>query len=324
MRAWRNKLLRVTFEVAADRYVEAGGSARFLTPLRQRFGTRSLRSLRPADLDEAAHALHPDASRETIIRQVYTPFIAIWNHAARQQWVEPRLWPKPRKPKGTAVVQRASRAGSKPIDYETAARFVLEMSPAPAYVMTALFYTGMRPIELFALECDDVNVAGLWIVVRSSKTGDPRGVPMHDFLAPLFESLRQRGGKVFRTPRGDEYPLTDNAAGRGGGQLKTAILGARRRSGIDGVSPYTARHSCSTQLVLAGVHPHVKDQILGHVATDMSRRYTSIPQAPLIDAINKLPVPAAWRGAAWWADPLGNARKIIEWHAPGREKRRAG
>ena len=69
--------------------------------------------------------------------------------------------------------------------------------------------------------------------------------------------------------------------------------------------PYTGRHSCSTQLVIAGVHPHIKDQILGHAATDMSRHYTNVPQAPLIDAINQLPVPKThgsslegWQGPA--------------------------
>jgi integrase/recombinase XerD len=73
---------------------------------------------------------------------------------------------------------------------------------------------------------------------------------------------------------------------------------------VDDVSPYTARHTVSTQLVMAGVHSHVKDQILGHAADDMSRRYTNIPQAPLIKAINKLPVIDAWSAAEWLTDPL--------------------
>ena len=55
------------------------------------------------------------------------------------------------------------------------------------------------------------------------------------------------------------------------------------------MAPYTARHTVSTQLVVEGVHPHKKDQILGHAADDMSRHYTHVPQAPLIEAINKLP-----------------------------------
>lgn len=105
----------------------------------------------------------------------------------------------------------------------------------------------------------------------------------------------------------------------GGGQLKSAITGARKRSGIYDVSPYTARHSVSTQLVVNGVHPHIKDQILGHAADDMSRHYTHVPQAPLVEAINTLPVPAAWRALPWVADPIRWAGLLAE--GTGRRKK---
>ena len=59
-------------------------------------------------------------------------------------------------------------------------------------------------------------------------------------------------------------------------------------------------------------HPHIKDQILGHAATDMSRHYTNVPQAPLIDAINQLPVPKTWRSLEGWQDPLGWSGKLVK------------
>ena len=95
--------------------------------------------------------------------------------------------------------------------------------------------------------------------------------------------------------------------------MKGAIRCARERLVKDGiqiedVSPYTARHTVSTQLVINGVHPHIKDQILGHAPDSMSRHYTNIPQRPLIEAINTLPVPPAWLEMAWWADPVSSAR----------------
>jgi integrase/recombinase XerD len=49
-------------------------------------------------------------------------------------------------------IQKKARAGTKPVAYAHAAKFVLAMSPAPAMLMTTFFYTGMRPIELFTLE----------------------------------------------------------------------------------------------------------------------------------------------------------------------------
>lgn len=200
------------------------------------------------------------------------------------------------------------RSGSAPTSYDHAARFVAAMSPAPAMLMTALFFTGMRPIELLLLEADMVNVPDRWIVLTKTKTGEPRGIPIHELLVPLFESLCSGGGAVFRTPRGEPYPIVENA----GGQLKSAINGARRRTGIRDISPYTARHTVSTQMVVNGVHPYVKDQILGHAVDDMSRRYTHVPQKPLIEAINTLPVPDMWRELPWWADPLAWRHRLAE------------
>lgn len=201
-----------------------------------------------------------------------------------------------------------TRTGTSPVEYERAATFVTAMSPAPAMVMTALFYTGLRPIELFALETPDMDIAKRWLVVRSSKTGEPRGVPLHWFLAEWLGPLVERGGILFRTHKGHPYPPTQG----GGGQLKTAITGARRRSGIKDISPYTGRHSVSTQLVVNGVHPYIKDQILGHAVDDMSRRYTHVPQRPLIEAIDTLPVPESWRDLPWVSDPLKWAGRLVE------------
>jgi len=303
-----------TFAQAAEAYLKSGGSPRFLgsydeaarkwTGLIGHFGTTRLREIGQGELDAAAEKLHPKASPETRNRQCYTPFIAVWNHAAASGWAEERTWRRPRKPKGTALRAKASRAGTTPVSYERAAAFVLAMTPAPAMVMTTLFYTGLRPIELFALEADDVRPDDRWIVVTSSKTGEPRGVPMHDLLVPMFRALKARGGHLFRSARGTPYPLTEE----GGGQLSRAIDGARTRCGIRDISPYTARHTVSTQLVIAGVHPYIKDQILGHAVDSMSRRYTAVPQAPLIEAINLLPVVPAWRDAWWLADPVKYAR----------------
>lgn len=305
-----------TFDEAMESYQLTGAPMRFILDRRKTdghvsglavyFNGRKLADIGQADLDKAAREMYPGASRETLIRQVYTPFIAVWNHAARKEMCDVRLWERPRKAKGTNVVRMPGtvRSGTAPVDYERAADFVAAMSPAPGMLMTFLFYTGLRPIEAFALRAEDVSVDKQWFVVRSSKTGQPRGVPLHDFLCSWLSPLVDRGrdqedGILFRTPRNKPY----GAVQSGGGGLKTAITLNRKRTGINDVSPYTARHTVSTGLVIAGVHPHIKDQILGHAADDMSRHYTNVPQAPLIEAINKLPVPERWAKLPWVEKP---------------------
>jgi integrase len=283
------------------------------------FGEMRLNEINQKVLDEAAARLFPDTQPETRNRQCYTPFIAVWNHAVKNGWATVRLWQRPRKAKGTNVVRNGNlRSGTAPVDYERAAIFVAAMSPAPAMLMTALFYTGMRPIELFGLTAGEVNIAGRWITLMRTKTGEPRGVPVHEFLVPIFESLLTRPGlaasdRLFRTHRGNPYEdIVTGIRGKAGGGLKGAINGARRRTGIKDVSPYTGRHTVSTGLVVAGVHPHIKDQILGHAADSMSRHYTNVPQAPLIEAINKLPVPESWRGLPWMENPLAWVGRLAE------------
>ncbi|WP_108608863.1 integrase [Aminobacter sp. MSH1] len=297
-----------TFADAAEAYLASGGSGRFLKPLLSRLGQSRLNAITQNDLDAAARELYPTAQPETRNRQCYTPFVAVWNEAVLNDWARSRKWRRPRKPKGTRIVRSVARTGTKPVEYDRAAAFVASMSPAPAMLMTALFYTGLRPIELFAIEATDIDLEKRWLVVRSSKTGEPRGVPLHWFLAEWLCPLVERGGIMFRTHKGQPYALTRG----GGGQLKSAITGARNRSGIMDISPYTTRHSVSTQLVVAGVHPYIKDQILGHAVDDMSRRYTHVPQKPMIEAIDALPVPSSWRALPWVADPLKWASRLVE------------
>ncbi|MBB2819050.1 UNVERIFIED_ORG: integrase [Rhizobium esperanzae] len=311
------------FSDAVTSYIDAGGERRYLgTPhsgLLGYFYSTRLKDIQQDDLDKAARTLYPDALPETRNRQCYTPFIAVWNHAVKNGWAEMRLWSRPKKPKGTNIVRLAKRrAGTFPVDYEHAAKFIAAMSPGPAMLMTTLFYTGMRPIEIFALEAQEVNVAGRWITLTKTKTGEPRGIPIHEFIAPILESLLKRNSlaedpRLFRTPKGEPYgTIVTDIEGEGGGGLKTAINGARRRSGIRDIAPYTGRHSVSTGLVVAGVHPHIKDQILGHAADDMSRHYTNVPQAPLIEAINRLSVPDTWAKLPWLDDPLQWSGRFAE------------
>jgi len=328
-----------TFEEAASAYIKSGrqrtylvreledGSVVGLVPY---FGEKKLKDITQADLDKAAIALcRPGASRETLIRNVYTPFVAVWNYAAGagRKWAEVRQWERPHKAKGTASRPSASRAGTQPVSYDRAWQFVAAMSPAPAMVMTTLFYSGMRPIELFALDCADIDIEGRWISVRASKTGAGRGVPMHEMLVPLLTELKARGGceerpAVFLDRHERPYRITDNDEGING-QLKGAIKGARGRLYRAGhpahdISAYTARHTVSTQLVMNGVHPHIKDQILGHAADDMSRHYTNVPQRPLIEAINTLPVLDEWLDAEWLHHPLTWQAKLTRWENSGR------
>lgn len=317
------KRITATFMQAAASYLEQGGSARFLgtqsddgawSGLIGHFMNRQMSSINQEALDDAAIKLYPKASPDTRNRQVYTPFIAVWNHAARNEWCDARDWSRPRKPKGTRVRTERRRAGTFPVPYERAAKFVTALWPLDAINMTILFYTGMRPIELITLEDSQVDIKGRWITLPASKTGEPRGVPIAQMILPIMKALTETFGGIIinrfnqATSAVEPYPEMENA----GGQFGAAIRHARRTTGIEDVSPYTGRHSVSTYLVAAGVHPYIKDQILGHAVTDMSRRYTSLPQKDLIKAIDKLPRPKVWSDAELVKNPWTEIEKVLK------------
>lgn len=325
------KRLTVTFMQAAAAYLEQGGSPRFLgeqaedgswSGLIGHFMNRKLSSINQEALDEAAAKLYPNASPDTRNRQVYTPFIAVWNHGARNEWCDSRDWSRPRKPKGTRI-RAMRRAGTFPVPYEHAAKFVTAMWPLDAINMTILFYTGMRPIELITLEDSQVDIKGRWITLPASKTGEPRGVPIAQMILPIMKALTETFGGVIinrfnqATSTVEPYPEMEDA----GGQFGAAIRKARDKTGIKDVSPYTGRHSVSTYLVAAGVHPYIKDQILGHAADDMSRRYTSLPQKNLIKAIDKLPRPKLWNEAPIVKNPCTEIENVLKLDASQSDRR---
>ncbi|WP_210258705.1 hypothetical protein [Devosia sp. 919] len=188
-----------TFSQACEAYIAYGGQGTYLPKLIGELGKRKLNSIKQADLDDASSRLYGHTSRETQNRSAYTPFIAVWNHAVGNEWAAARTWRRPRKPKGTLAIKTIVRAGTTAVSYDLAWAFLSHMSPAPAAVLATLFYTGMRPIELFALQSEQVDVSGRWITLLHTKTGQPRGVPSHEVLVPLLADLAARAGAVFRT-----------------------------------------------------------------------------------------------------------------------------
>ncbi|CCD94618.1 putative prophage integrase [Bradyrhizobium sp. ORS 375] len=317
----------VTFDQAAESYLDNGGSPRFLGTFDEETGKWSglmshlmgvpLKDITQARMNEIGKALYPNVRPDTLNRQLWTPFIAIWSHAERMEWAQPKRWIRPKKPKGTNVESFGpKRVGSYPVPYGVAWEFIKGLGVANATVFTILFYSGMRPIELFTMDTSQVNVKNRWITLAKSKIGEPRGVPIHEALVPMLtDMVENRPGRLVRTWDNEHFTVVENA----GGQMKKAIIAARLRTHIFDVAPYTARHTVSTQLVIEGVHPHTKDQILGHSADDMSRHYTHVPQAPLIEAINKLPTIQEWLDQDWMREPVKHAHR---WAKPLKKAER--
>jgi integrase len=289
-----------TFEQAALSYIETGRFDRFIGEYDQRTGTwsgvlghfwgRKLLTIRQADLDRAATKLMPKAKGQSRNRNVYTPFIAVWNHAAKQDMCEPRRWTRPM----TVDVDKRRYATLT----EVAA---MEAAAAPHLrpLLIFLVYTGARLTEALEMQWSDIDLEHRWCVFRETKRhNETRGVPLHARAVAALESVTlplkkrkagavyHRKGPVFLTNKGRPYIDKER---RSGGQVKTAWATMCRNAGVEGLTPHSMRHTCATWLLAVGIDEHTRDTILGHTSSEMSRVYADISQQALIEAVDKLP-----------------------------------
>lgn len=244
-------------------------------------GALLCRKVSQETLDQFVRDHHSASAATTIIRQVITPATAVLTYAAARKWCDE---PKFSRPKLT----RAQRKGRRDwATVEQATRMAVSAAPHLQPLLIFLFWSGVRLSEALDLQWSDVNLEARWAVLVDTKNGEDRGIPLHTSVVVALANIKGRDGHVFRTHFGHPYADRERIEG---GQIKTAWAYARRKAGIEKLTPHGTRHSCSTWLIMAGVPEPIKDEILGHASGSVGRRYTHVPRQPLLDAIDKLPI----------------------------------
>ncbi|MCJ8270920.1 MAG: site-specific integrase, partial [Psychrosphaera sp.] len=287
-----------TFGEAARAYLEQGGSPRFLERVIDAMGHMRLQDITQDTLNTTAQTLYQGCKPDTINRQFFTPFIAVWkaNTKGQHALCQPVEWERPRR-RGT---RRATV--SKAIAYPDVWQFINACDRAAAEILFFLFYTGCRPIEAILLNAADVNLKDRWAILNETKTDTQRGIPIHECLVPLLQRRLAEGGRVFRNSKGVPWPdnrLTNHTGrivSQRGGQFQTPLQTAAAKTGIK-ITAYAARHTVATHLIYpGGVNEVIKNEILGHGdKRDVSLDYLHLPRQAHIDARHTLPSPAGLR-----------------------------
>lgn len=222
-----------TFADAALTYMQSGRSSRFLAPIIEHFGARTLLAeIDTAMVNEAAAALYPDAADSTINRQLITPILAVKNF--HQKPIQKRK-----------VDDRRVR-WLTPDEFE---RLLAEATPHLRPILMFLVATGARTGEALALQREDLHLdTGEAFLARDdgrmTKSGKPRMVKMPPRAVNyLRATVTVEAGAVFRTPKGAAYVIRDG----GGGQI-AAAFGKAREAGNLGpdVTPHVLRHTWAT------------------------------------------------------------------------------
>ena len=139
-----------------------------------------------------------------------------------------------RLPAGPVERPRPPRGRIRWLKYDEAERLIAAAAPHLKPLLVFLFYTGARLGEALALEWGNVDLPARRVRLIKTKTGEPRGIPMHERVFEAMANLKHRDGKVFCRPGGRAYAVREHA----GGQIKTAFKGACRRAGITDFTPH--------------------------------------------------------------------------------------
>jgi integrase len=223
----------LTFGNAANLYLDAEGSIRFLAKVIAYWKDTLVRDITPGAIRAAAIKVYPDAGPATRNRQFITPTVSVINHAAGLGYCSPlakvERFAVPRKQRDVA-------------DWGWVRAF-MDHAPANAGALAMFGYlTGARISSMTDLLWSDVDFQRGEAVLRRTKNGHDHVVHLpRELIVPMANLPTDRNGTVF------------GYAGRF--SMKSAWEASIKRAGIRRVTPHGLRHGFATGLLRAGIDP---------------------------------------------------------------------
>lgn len=264
-------------EAVAD-YLEDDGAARFVQPLLDEFGSLTVDKITQELVDAAARKLYPNAAPATRNRQVYTPVSAILQKAGvAAKFRRPAT---PRAKEMTALTQ------------EQASALISAAAPHLRPLIIFLLFTGARVGEALWLDWKYVSLGNAHVNFPKTKTGKPRGLPLHPDVIDALKALPHHEGEIFRRPDGKPYEglsKTDGDDTSAGSRIKSAFKAACRRAGLSGVRVHDLRHTWATWHYEQNRDPIALMLAGGWTSLKMVERYTHRNRDELRPHINALP-----------------------------------
>lgn len=268
----------ISFAEAIEVHLAEGGSKRFLNPLFDELGTVTVDKITQELVNNVARKLYPKASPATINRQVYTPISSILRKV--NVFIKFKR-PQNRRPKEIKVLTQ-----------DQAYKLISVSAEHLRPLIVFLLFTGARIGEALWLDWSCVSFDKMHVIFPKTKTGKPRGLPLHPDVIAALSTLTHRQGEIFRRPDGQRYKrlsyhdCDDTSAGS---RIKTSFKSACRRAGLSNVRVHDLRHTWATW------HYEQNHNLLGLMTAGgwtslkMVQRYTHYNTEELRTDINALP-----------------------------------
>ena len=140
--------------------------------------------------------------------------------------------------------------------------------------------TGARKGEILNLTLDDVDLSRGRAVLRDTKNGETRAVPLvgHalDLLNEHVPQVRAQYNAMPSAPK--QRWLFPGRDGRNPVDIRTAWENARKRAGITDFRFHDLRHSTASYLAMQGANPMEIAEVLGHRTMQMVKRYSHLSE----------------------------------------------
>jgi len=154
-----------------------------------------------------------------------------------------------------------------------------------------LYGTGLRPGEAIALELTDLDLPGGQLLVRHSKNGESRTVPITR-TASHFLRRYLNDARVWlpKSPLTEKYLwLSSTGTHLALGTMQNRLVKHYRPklSGNPPVTFYRLRHSCATHLIKGGASVRHVQELLGQRSINSTQAYTKIAVSDLKEAFRR-------------------------------------
>jgi integrase len=149
-------------------------------------------------------------------------------------------------------------------------------------LVTMALHTGMRRGEILNLKWHDIDLNSGSIIIRDSKNGQPRHVPMDSAVRDLLSGYIPTSGSSHVFP---------SASGARRSTVQKAFRNARIRAGMPDLHFHDLRHTFASHWVMSGGDIYVLKDILGHKSIVMTQRYAHLSptyKRTMVDRMEKM------------------------------------
>src|SRR5947199_2894499 len=160
---------------------------------------------------------------------------------------------------------RENNARTRYLSLEECQRLIAScMAPHIRAMVSVALHSGMRLGEILNLRWYDLDFSSGFILVRDSKNGESRHVPMDTILFALFRAYPRRVGAdlVFSSSSGGRIVA-----------VRTGFQNACKRAELTDLDFNELRHTYASQFVMAGGDLYILKEILGHKSITMTTTY---------------------------------------------------